>query len=87
MVSAHLGVAVFIVGVTLVKAYGIEQNVTMDKGETVQVGGYDFTFGGVVPVNGPNYSGGRALSRCARKASSSIHCIRKNASTTRAACP
>jgi len=57
MVTAHLGVAVFIVGVTLVKAYGIEQNVTMDKGQTVQVGGYEFTFGGVVPVNGPNYSG------------------------------
>ena len=57
MVLAHLGVAVFIVGVTLVKGYGIEQNVTMDKGQTVQVGGYDFTFGGVVPVNGPNYSG------------------------------
>jgi len=50
-------VAVFIVGVTMVKGYGLEQNVTMDKGQTVQVGGYDFTFGGVVPVNGPNYSG------------------------------
>ena len=57
MVLAHLGVAVFIVGVTMVKGYGIEQNATMDKGQTVQVGGYDFTFGGVVPVNGPNYSG------------------------------
>jgi cytochrome c-type biogenesis protein CcmF len=40
-----------------VKGYGIEQNATLDKGQTVQVGGYDFTFGGVVPVNGPNYSG------------------------------
>jgi cytochrome c-type biogenesis protein CcmF len=57
MVLAHLGVAVFIVGVTLVKGYGIEQNATMDTGQTVQVGGYDFTFRGVVPVNGPNYSG------------------------------
>jgi cytochrome c-type biogenesis protein CcmF len=57
MVVAHLGVATFIVGVTMVKGYGIEQNVTMDKGQTVHVGGYDFTFGGVVPVNGPNYSG------------------------------
>ena len=57
MVVAHFGVAVFIVGVTLVKGYGIEQNATMEKGQTVQVGGYDFTFGGVVPVNGPNYSG------------------------------
>jgi cytochrome c-type biogenesis protein CcmF len=57
MVVAHFGIAVFIVGVTMVKGYGIEQNATMEKGQTVQVGGYDFTFGGVVPVNGPNYSG------------------------------
>jgi cytochrome c-type biogenesis protein CcmF len=57
MVVAHFGIAVFIVGVTMVKGYGIEQNATMEKGQTVQVGGYDITFGGVVPVNGPNYSG------------------------------
>ena len=57
MVLAHLGVAVFIVGVTLVKGYGIEQNVTMDNGQTIAVGGYDFTFRGVTPVTGPNYAG------------------------------
>ena len=57
MVLAHLGVAVFIAGVTLVRGYGIEQNVTMDRGQTVEVGGYAFTFQGVVPVNGPNYAG------------------------------
>jgi cytochrome c-type biogenesis protein CcmF len=57
MVLAHLGVAVFITGVTMVKGYGIEQNATMDKNQTVQVGGVDFTFRGVVPVNGPNYAG------------------------------
>jgi cytochrome c-type biogenesis protein CcmF len=57
MILAHLGVAVFIAGVTLVKGYGIEQNVTLDNGQSVAVGGYDFTFRGVVPVNGPNYAG------------------------------
>jgi len=57
MVVAHLGVAVFIAGVTLVRSYGIEQNVTLDKGQAVEVGGYVFTFQGVVPVTGPNYSG------------------------------
>ncbi len=57
MVIAHMGVAVFIAGVTMVKGYGIEQNVTMDKGQVVKVGGYDFTFQGVVPVRGPNYEG------------------------------
>jgi len=57
MVVAHLGVAVFIAGVTLVKGYEVEQNVTLDRDQSVEVGGYDFTFRGVVPVNGPNYAG------------------------------
>ncbi len=57
MVAAHLGVAVFIAGVTLVKGYGIEQNVTLDRGQTVEVGGYAFTFQGVAPAIGPNYTG------------------------------
>jgi cytochrome c-type biogenesis protein CcmF len=57
MVVAHLGIAVFIVGVTLVNGYSVEQNLTLDNGQSVNVGGYDFTFRGVTPVNGPNYSG------------------------------
>ncbi|MFO1415255.1 MAG: heme lyase CcmF/NrfE family subunit [Burkholderiales bacterium] len=57
MILAHLGVAVFIVGVTMVKGYGIEQSVTMAPGQTLSVGGYDWTFKGVTPVTGPNYSG------------------------------
>ncbi len=57
MLLAHLGVAAFVVGVTMVKGYGIEQNVTMENGQTHSVGGYDFTFRGVAPVVGPNYSG------------------------------
>ncbi len=57
MIVAHLGIAVFIAGVTLVKGYSVEQNLTLDNGQSVNVGGYDFTFRGVAPVNGPNYSG------------------------------
>jgi cytochrome c-type biogenesis protein CcmF len=57
MMLAHLGIAVFIVGVTLVKGYGIEENVTLDNGQSVTVGGYEFTFRGVTPVTGPNYEG------------------------------
>ena len=61
MLFAHLGIAVFIIGVTMVKSYGVEQNVTMDKGQTITVGGYDFTFRGITPVNGPNYAGVAAV--------------------------
>ncbi len=66
MLAAHLGIAVFIIGVTMVKSYGIEQNVTMDNGQTVSVGGYDFTFRGVTPVNGPNYAGVAGVVEMAR---------------------
>ena len=52
---AHFGVAVFIVGVTLVKGYESEQDVRMDIGDTVDAGGYTFRFDGTMPVTGPNY--------------------------------
>ncbi len=55
MLLAHLGVAVFIVGVTLVKGYESEQDVRLDLGQSVDAGGYAFKFLGVVPGPGPNY--------------------------------
>ena len=55
MQLAHLGVAVFIVGVTLVTGYQAEQDVKMLAGDTVSVGGYDFRLNGIKEVAGPNY--------------------------------
>ena len=52
---AHLGVAAFIIGVTLVKGYETERDVKMNVGDTVSIGGYVFTFSGVAPHTGPNY--------------------------------
>jgi cytochrome c-type biogenesis protein CcmF len=60
MQLAHVGVAVFIVGVTLVTQYQAEKDVRMDVGDTVSVGGYDFKFNGATNVVGPNYQGARA---------------------------
>ena len=60
MQVAHLGVAVFIVGITLVTGYQTEKDVHMDVGDTVDAGGYQFRFDGVTNVNGPNYVAGRA---------------------------
>ncbi len=57
MMLAHLGVAVFIVGVTLVKGYEFEVNVPLDVGQSVTVRGEEYTFRGVEPVTGPNYRG------------------------------
>jgi cytochrome c-type biogenesis protein CcmF len=53
---AHIGVAVFVAGVTLVKGYEVEQDVRMEIGQTVAVKGYEFKFTGVRDVPGPNYS-------------------------------
>ena len=44
MILAHLGVGVFIVGVTLVKGYEVERDVRLDVGESVALAGYDFKF-------------------------------------------
>jgi cytochrome c-type biogenesis protein CcmF len=57
---AHLGVAVFIVGVTLVTGYQSEQDVRMDIGDTVNAGNYTFRLNGVTNVPGPNYRAARA---------------------------
>ena len=57
---AHLGVAVFIVGVTLVTGYQSEQDVRMDVGDTVNAGNYTFRLNGVTNVAGPNYRAARA---------------------------
>jgi len=59
MLLAHCGVAVFIIGVTLVKGYETERDVRMAIGDTVTVGGYTFRFEGVENIKGPNYRAAR----------------------------
>ena len=41
---AHIGIAVFVVGVTMVSSFQEEKDVKMAPGESVGVGGYHFTF-------------------------------------------
>ena len=53
---AHIGVAVFIIGVTLVKGYQAERDVRMYPGEVVTVEDYTFTFVGTEDAEGPNYA-------------------------------
>ena len=52
---AHIGIAVFVVGVAMVSSYEEEKDVKMAPGETIEVSGYSFTFNGVKAVQGPNY--------------------------------
>ena len=55
MLVAHLGIAVFIIGVTLVKGYEVERDVRLAPGESAEVAGWTFTFRGVDTRPGPNY--------------------------------
>jgi cytochrome c-type biogenesis protein CcmF len=55
MLLAHFGVAVFIVGVTMVKAYETELDVRMRPGEVVEAGGHGFRLEGLQRRDGPNY--------------------------------
>ncbi|MCU0952775.1 MAG: cytochrome c biogenesis protein CcsA, partial [Burkholderiaceae bacterium] len=55
MIFAHLGVAVFIVGVTSVRSFEVERDVKMAPGDTVQIDEYTFKFNGVREVMGPNF--------------------------------
>ena len=55
MQVAHLGIAVFTIGVTMVGSYQEEKDVRMLAGESVSVGGYDIQLQGVGAVPGPNY--------------------------------
>ncbi len=59
MQVAHMGMAVFVFGVTMVGGYQQEKDVRMDLGDVTTVGGYEFQFNGVQIVNGPNYEASR----------------------------
>jgi cytochrome c-type biogenesis protein CcmF len=59
MLLAHWGVAVFVIGVSLVKGYESEQDLRMAPGEFTRVGGSELRFKGVSRIDGPNYTGAR----------------------------
>ena len=59
MLLAHCGVAVFIVGVTLVRGYETELDVRMATGDSVAIGDYRVRFDDIHEVKGPNYIASR----------------------------
>ena len=56
MVAGHIGLGIFVIGITLTSAYSIEKDIRMDTADSIEVAGYTFTFNGVKHVDGPNYS-------------------------------
>ncbi len=60
MLLAHFGVAVFIVGVTIVSGFESENDVRMEPGDTASVAGYQVRLDRIDDVTGPNYQAQRA---------------------------
>ncbi len=55
MTFAHLGIAVFVIGITLTSVYSVEKDVRLAPNETIDLSGYVFEFHGVQQNKGPNY--------------------------------
>lgn len=56
MCVAHFGAALLVLGISVTSVLGVEQDLVVKPGETVEVAGYDFRFSGVQDVQGPNYT-------------------------------
>ena len=56
MTLAHLGIAVFVVGITLTTQYSVEKDVRMAPEDTLDMSGYLFKFHGVKETEGVNYT-------------------------------
>jgi cytochrome c-type biogenesis protein CcmF len=66
MLVAHLGVAVFTLGVCMVKTYSTEVDVKMGPDAATDVAGYHFRMASVADVQGPNYDAVQALIEVSR---------------------
>jgi cytochrome c-type biogenesis protein CcmF len=56
MVLGHLGVAITMVGASVVSNYGIEREIRMVPGDSVTMAGYQFNFVGMTQRQGPNFT-------------------------------
>ena len=56
MSIAHLGMGLFVIGATIVSAFGVESDRAMRVGETLEVAGLEFELRELREVAGPNYT-------------------------------
>jgi len=56
MCVAHLGMGLFVLGATVVSAFGVESDQALQPGQSIEVAGYDFRMVGLSNVQGPNFS-------------------------------
>ena len=55
MVIAHVGVGLFVIGVTVTETYRIEKDIALKPGESMTIKDYEFRFVSSKRVNGPNF--------------------------------
>ncbi len=55
MSIAHMGVAMFVIGITFTSLYSTEKDIRLMKGQSYSIGEYSFKFEGVQNAVGPNY--------------------------------
>ncbi len=67
MTLAHLGLGLFIVGMTFVSLYSIERDVRLGPGQSAELEGYTFYFRAVEHHVGPNYDADRGIVEVERK--------------------
>jgi len=55
MIVAHLGIAIFALGITINKSYSTEKQIKIAPQESVQIAGYHILFQNLATSKGPNY--------------------------------
>src|ERR1700674_2168767 len=59
MSIAHIGLGVFVLGITFVQSNTIERDIALKPGDSAQLGAYQFRYEGGQDIVGPNYEGYR----------------------------
>jgi cytochrome c-type biogenesis protein CcmF len=80
MLLAHFGVAVFVVGVTVVSGFQVEKDLRMSPGESTEIAGMRVRFEGVREHRGPNYIAARGTLQLSRgdRQLATLHPERRN---------
>jgi len=61
MSVAHMGVGLFVLGVTMVNTFGVETDRALRPGESIEIGKYQYEMRELRDVRGPNYSAREAV--------------------------
>jgi cytochrome c-type biogenesis protein CcmF len=59
-VTAHIGMAMTVIGITLVSVYDSEKDVRLEVGQSYELAGYNFTFKGIESTQVDNYRANRS---------------------------